>query len=104
MLEFRLQDAEVVEGFISHSGFETGQNMVAHSQRQEILSEVRFEPLQKPHAMLAQGGEGRIGFARQHRSIQRAVRQKYALSWLWLQGVSMAIILTMNVKVLAMDF
>ena len=49
---------------MSHSGSKTGENMVAHSQRQGILSGVRIEPLQTPHAMLAQGGEGRVGFAR----------------------------------------
>ena len=49
---------------ISHSGSEAGQNMVAHSPRQRILSGVRIEPMQTPHAMLAQGGKGRGGSSR----------------------------------------
>ena len=62
--EIRLQDAGASQRSTSHSGSETGHNMVAHSRRQGILSGVRIEPLQTPHAMLAQGGEGRGGFAR----------------------------------------
>ena len=34
----------------------------------------------------------------------RAVEQNHVFFWLWLQGVSMARILTMNVKIVAMDF
>jgi len=49
---------------IPRSGSEMGQNIVAHSQRQGILSRVRIKPLQTPRAMLAQGGEGRGGIAR----------------------------------------
>ena len=48
---------------VSHSVSETGQTMVAH-WRQGIFSGVRIQPLQTPHAMLAQGGEGRGAFTR----------------------------------------
>ena len=67
------QDAGASQSSISHSGFEAGQNMVAHSQRKGILFGVRIEPLQTPHAMLAQNGEGRGGLAPCRMSIQRAV-------------------------------
>ena len=69
--------------------------MVAHSQPQGILSGVRTEPLQTPHTMLAQGGEGRGGLISWHRSSQREVKQNCVFFWLWLQGVSMARILAM---------
>ena len=62
--ELRLQDAGSSQAFTSHSGTETGQNMAAHSQRQRILSGVRIEPLQTPHAMLARDGESQGGFVR----------------------------------------
>ena len=78
--------------------------MVAHPQRQGILSGVRINPLQTPHAMLAQGSEGCDGFTRLHRSIRRAVEENYVFFWQWLQGVSLARILTTGVENLAMDF
>ena len=60
--------------------------MVAYSQRQGILSGVRIEPMQTPHAMLVQGGEGRVVSSRWRMSIQRAVKHNNAFFWLWLQG------------------
>jgi len=40
----RLQDAGASQSSTSHSGSETGQNMVAHFQRQGILAGLRIEP------------------------------------------------------------